>query len=73
MFLTVPPLRHSCSFNQGNLTENKVSAKWTSSLKQWVENSPTNICIFIAYICKQCTVPHGTTLMTDVNADVAGC
>ncbi len=22
---------------------------------QWVENNPTNICIFIAYICKQRT------------------
>jgi hypothetical protein len=38
-----------------------------------VENNPTNIHIFIAYIRKQRAVPHGSVLTADVDADVAGC
>ncbi len=40
---------------------------------QWVENNPTNICIFPTIFIP--SLPHGTTLtaFADVDTDVAGC
>ncbi len=43
---------------------------------QWVENNPSNICIFPTNICIFiASSPHGTTLtaFADVDSDVEGC